>query len=94
MRVRIDEDEDISAGNLCAGVTNSRDLTVVNFDNRRPGIPGDLPRSISRCVISDDYFEWLAGLLGGRAQYAQRLAEQRLFVVCGYDERNQRSVCQ
>ena len=84
-RVRVDKEEPVAASGVSAGIARGGDLAMVDGDNGRVVLTGDLGRGVSGSVIDDDDFIRLP-YGGGIMNRLQRAAKARLLVVRRNDE--------
>ena len=86
-RIRIDKEEDFAAGDVCAGVTHSRNLPPIHRHDAGRELMRDSGRLIGGSVVHHDQLVGFFVSVGGADDGAQSFRQFALFVMCGNDER-------
>src|SRR5260221_3353608 len=86
-RIRIDKDQPFASSVRCAGVARAGDLVDGLEDHGRTRIARDFGGAVGRVVVADDQLDVAIERAGGRADAAQRFAQQLFFVEGRDDDR-------
>ena len=85
-RIGVDKHEHVTAGGFRSDIASRSDMATPDGYNMRVVRARDLSRAVSRGVVHDDHFAWVAQLGRRLGDRIQRAPQQLLLVVRGNNE--------